>query len=139
MVEARSGLPESSPTLTLKKGVLEWKFWKACFSLKLIIWICNNFYFRGFFNGQSKRARKCQKQPNWVVFGTFWLFLTVKSKNSENKSCCKNKSSTLVNNELPQNFHSKTPFFNVKVGEIFGRPDLASTIFLKPCSMNSKC
>ena len=37
MVEARSGLPEKGLTLTLKKGVLEWKFWKTCFSLKLTI------------------------------------------------------------------------------------------------------
>ena len=37
MVEARSGLPEKGPNLTLKKGVLELKFWKTCFSPKLTI------------------------------------------------------------------------------------------------------
>ena len=118
MVEARSGLPEKGPTLTLKKGVLEWKFWKTCFSLKLTIWICNNFYFQSFLIGQSKRAKKCQKQPNWVVFDTFWLFLTVQSKNSENKSCCKFKLSTLVKNKFSK-ISTLRPLFSTSKWDLF--------------------
>ena len=89
MVDAR--LPKKSPkaTLTLKKGVLEWKFWKTPFAPKLTICICNNFYFQSFFIGLSKRAKKCQKPPNFAVFDTFWLFLIIQSKNSEKQSCCK--------------------------------------------------
>ena len=89
MVDAR--LPKKSPkaTLTLKKGVLEWKFWKTPFTPKLTICICNNFYFQSFFIGLSKIAKKCQKPPNFAVFDTFWLFLIIQSKNSEKQSCCK--------------------------------------------------
>lgn len=38
MVEARSGLSENGPTLTLKEGVLEWKFWEIHFAPRFDNW-----------------------------------------------------------------------------------------------------
>ena len=68
MVEARSGLPEKGPTLTLKKEVLEWEFWKTCFFIKVDNLNLQQLLFAEFFDWTVKKSQKVSKTTQLGCF-----------------------------------------------------------------------